>query len=108
MIFSGRPVALGDVEPELDAILLGHYGSQFGTRAVADVLTGAAEPRGRLPYTVPRSSGQVPIHVGQRFGSGYRRREGDPHGGYVDESAASLIRSATAWRTHASSAPTSS
>ncbi|MEU0588725.1 glycoside hydrolase family 3 N-terminal domain-containing protein [Streptomyces sp. NPDC006132] len=90
VIFSGRPVALGDVEPELDAILLGYYGSQFGTRAVADILTGVAEPQGRLPYTIPRSSGQVPIHSGQRFGSGYRRREGDPHGGYVDESAAPL------------------
>ncbi|WP_432194306.1 glycoside hydrolase family 3 C-terminal domain-containing protein [Streptomyces sp. bgisy027] len=90
VIFSGRPVVLGDVEPELDAILLGYYGSQFGTRAVADVLTGAAEPQGRLPYTIPRSSGQVPIHVVQRFGSGYRRREGDPHGGYVDETALPL------------------
>jgi beta-xylosidase len=90
VIFSGRPVALGDVEPHLDAILLGYYGSQFGTRAVADILTGRAEPQGRLPYTIPRSSGQVPIHAGQRFGSGYRRRDGDPHGGYVDESATPL------------------
>ncbi|MDX2676667.1 glycoside hydrolase family 3 N-terminal domain-containing protein [Streptomyces sp. NY05-11A] len=90
VIFSGRPLALGDVEPELDAILLGYYGSQFGTRAVAEILTGTAEPQGRLPYTIPRSSGQVPLHAGQRFGSGYRRREGDPHGGYVDESAAPL------------------
>ncbi|WP_436777575.1 glycoside hydrolase family 3 N-terminal domain-containing protein [Yinghuangia sp. YIM S09857] len=90
VIFSGRPLALGDVEPHLDAILLGYYGSQFGTRAVADILAGAAQPQGRLPYTIPRSSGQVPIHVGQRFGSGYRRRDGDPHGGYVDETAAPL------------------
>jgi beta-xylosidase len=90
VLFSGRPLALGDLEPELDAIVLGYYGSQFGTRAVADVLTGAAEPQGRLPFTMPRSSGQVPIHSGQRFGSGYRRREGDPHGGYVDESATPL------------------
>ncbi|MEI5527022.1 glycoside hydrolase family 3 N-terminal domain-containing protein [Streptomyces turgidiscabies] len=90
VIFSGRPLALGDVEPELDAILLGYYGSQFGTHAVAEILSGTAEPQGRLPYTIPRSSGQVPLHAGQRFGSGYRRREGDPHGGYVDESAAPL------------------
>jgi beta-glucosidase len=85
VVFSGRPVALGEVEPQLDALVLGYFGSEFGTRAVADVLTGAAEPQGRLPYTIPRSSGQVPIHAGQRFGSGYRRREGDEHGGYVDE-----------------------
>ncbi|MFD5186205.1 glycoside hydrolase family 3 N-terminal domain-containing protein [Streptomyces sp. NPDC058372] len=87
VVFSGRPLALGDVEPNLDAIVLGYYGSQFGMAAVADVVTGAAEPRGRLPYTVPRTSGQVPIHVGQRFGSGLRRREDDPMGGYVDQPA---------------------
>lgn len=90
VIFSGRPLALGDVEPALDAIVLGYYGSQYGTRAVADILTGAAEPQGRVPYTIPRSSGQVPIHVGQRFGSGYRRRDEDAHGGYVDEAATPL------------------
>jgi len=91
VVFSGRPVALGDVEPGLDAIVLGYYGSEFGTRAVAEVLSGAVEPQGRLPYTMPRSSGQVPIYVGQRFGSGYRRREGDAHGGYVDQSADPLF-----------------
>jgi beta-xylosidase len=91
VVFSGRPVALGDVEPALDAIVLGFFGSQFGTRAVADVLAGTAEAQGRLPYTIPRSSGQVPIHVGQRFGSGYRRRDDDAHGGYVDEAATPLF-----------------
>lgn len=90
VVFSGRPLALGDVEPQLDAIVLGYYGSQFGTRAVADVLAGHADPQGRLPYTIPRSSGQVPIHGGQRHGSGYRRRPDDPMGGYVDEVAAPL------------------
>lgn len=91
VVFSGRPLALGDVEPHLDAIVLGYYGSEFGTRAVADVLAGIAEPQGRLPYTLPRSSGQVPIHVGQRHGSGYRRRADDPMGGYVDEVASPLF-----------------
>lgn len=90
VLFSGRPVALGDIEPKLNALILGYFGSEYGTRAVADVLTGASEPQGRLPYTIPRSNGQVPIHAGQRFGSGYRRREGDDHGGYVDESASPL------------------
>jgi beta-xylosidase len=90
VLFSGRPLALGDIEPKLNALVLGYFGSEYGTRAVADVLSGASEPQGRLPYTIPRSSGQVPIHVGQRHGSGYRRREGDEHGGYVDEVAAPL------------------
>ncbi|MFE4079093.1 glycoside hydrolase family 3 N-terminal domain-containing protein [Paenarthrobacter sp. YIM B13468] len=91
VLFSGRPLALGDIEPKLNGLVLGYFGSEFGTRAVADVLTGASEPQGRLPYTMPRSSGQVPIHSSQRFGSGYRRREGDDHGGYVDEAATPLF-----------------
>lgn len=90
VLFSGRPIALGDIEPKLNALVLGYFGSEHGTVAVADVLTGASEPQGRLPYTLPRSSGQVPIHSGQRFGSGYRRREGDDHGGYVDEASTPL------------------
>lgn len=90
VLFSGRPLALGDIEPKLNALVLGYFGSEQGTRAVVDVLTGASEPQGRLPYTLPRSSGQVPIHSGQRFGSGYRRREGDDHGGYVDEASTPL------------------
>lgn len=91
VVFSGRPVALGDIVDDCDAMVLGYYGAEFGTRALADVLTGRAEPQGRLPYTMPRASGQVPIHVGQRFGSGYRRREDDDHGGYVDVDAMPLF-----------------
>jgi beta-glucosidase len=34
--------------------------------------------------TIPRHVGQVPIHHGQRWGSGYRRTEADPHHGYLD------------------------
>jgi beta-xylosidase len=90
VLFSGRPLALEDVDDRFDAILFGYYGAQFGTRAVAEVLAGVVNPRGRLPYSIPRRTGQVPIHVGQRFGTGYRRAEGDHHGHYVDSSATPL------------------
>jgi beta-xylosidase len=41
-------------------------------------------PGGKLPLTIPRHVGQVPIHHGQRWGTGYRRTKADIHKGYLD------------------------
>lgn len=84
LVFSGRPLTLTEVVDDLDAIVFGYYGGQAGARAVVDVLTGEVNPSGKLPYSVPRHSGQIPIHHGQHNGSGYRRSEGDIHRGYLD------------------------
>jgi beta-xylosidase len=56
-----------------------HQGS-----ALADALFGITNPGGKLPITLPRHAGQVPIHHGQRWGSGYRRTKADIHAGYLD------------------------
>jgi hypothetical protein len=37
-----------------------------------------------LPFTLPRHVGQVPVHHGQHWGSGYRRTEAAIHHGYLD------------------------
>jgi beta-glucosidase len=39
-----------------------------GGNAIADVLTGRVDPGGRLPVSLPRSVGQLPVHVGHRAG----------------------------------------
>ena len=44
---------------------------------------GVTNP-GKLPITIPRHAGQVPIHHAQRNGSGYRRNRADIHRGYFD------------------------
>jgi beta-glucosidase len=48
---------------------------------VAEVLFGDAEPRGRLPVSVPRSAAQLPVH--------YNRKD-HRYRGYVDQSAGPL------------------
>jgi beta-glucosidase len=66
VLTSGRPLALPWLEARASAILQTWFlGSQAG-HAIADVLFGEWNPSGRLPVTVPRSLGQVPIHHDQR------------------------------------------
>jgi beta-glucosidase len=60
IVNAGSPVALPWAD-DVAAIVLGYFGGQeFGT-AIADILTGANEPGGRLPTTWPESLGDVPV-----------------------------------------------
>ena len=60
VVISGRPLALTDVEDHFDAILYGFLlGQETGT-AVAELLAGDANPSGKLPVTMARSSGHLP------------------------------------------------
>ncbi|MEE6259762.1 beta-xylosidase/alpha-l-arabinosidase [Plantactinospora sonchi] len=59
VLLAGRPYALG---PDLEsaAVVQAFFPGQQGGRAVAEVLTGAVNPSGRLPVGVPRDSGGLP------------------------------------------------
>ena len=62
VLFFGRPVAIEDVEPYFDAIIYAwNCGTESGT-AVADILFGDVNPSGKLPMTLPRVTGQIPIY----------------------------------------------
>jgi beta-glucosidase len=60
LLTGGSPIALGEVEDMVDAILFVWYPGMEGGRAVADVLFGDDSPAGKLPLTFPRSLEQLP------------------------------------------------
>ncbi|HEY2557040.1 MAG TPA: glycoside hydrolase family 3 N-terminal domain-containing protein [Diaminobutyricibacter sp.] len=91
VLSTGRPMALTEALPSLSALIHAYYGGQQGTRAIANALFGIENPGGKLPYSMPRHTGQVPIYAGQHNGSGYRRTESDMHKGYRDLPATPLF-----------------
>ena len=84
VVAMARPQGLSAVVDRLPAIITCYYGGPHQGAALADALFGVMNPSGKLPVTLPRHVGQVPIHHGQRWGSGYRRTEADIHKGYLD------------------------
>ena len=62
VLMNGRPLSISWLDANVPAIMETWYlGVQMGP-AVADVLFGDYNPGGKLPITVPRSVGQVPIY----------------------------------------------
>jgi len=58
----GRPLNLNWAADNVPAIVNAWYPGQEGGLAIADVLFGDYNPAGRLPISVPRSVGQLPVH----------------------------------------------
>ena len=58
----GRPLNMNNASEKADALLTAWYPGQEGGHAIADVLFGDYNPAGRLPISVPRSVGQLPVY----------------------------------------------
>ncbi|MBZ4034188.1 glycoside hydrolase family 3 C-terminal domain-containing protein [Flavobacterium sp. 17A] len=66
VLLNGRPLSTNWIADNIPAVLEGWFPGEFGGRAVADVLFGDYNPGGRLPITVPKSVGQLPIYYNQK------------------------------------------
>jgi len=60
VVTGGSPIALGEIEDLVEAILFVWYPGMEGGKAVADVLFGDVSPAGKLPLTFPKSLDQLP------------------------------------------------
>ena len=76
---SGSAIGLEPETKTCDAILQAWYGGQQGGQAVADVLSGAYNPAGRLPITFYRSEDELPDFGDYNMkGHTYRYFKGEP------------------------------
>lgn len=61
VLLNGRPLSVVNIAEHADAVVEGWYLGQEGGTAMADILLGDANPGGKLPVTIPRSVGQLPM-----------------------------------------------
>ena len=70
VLISGRPLAIESEASVAAAVLHAWVPGEEGPEAIADVLFGAVNPGGKLPMSVPRHSGQIPIYYGHKPSGG--------------------------------------
>ena len=75
----GRPLDMNLAAEKSNALLTLWYPGMEGGSALADILWGDYNPSGRLPISIPRSVGQIPVYYSQ-----------PQTGDYVEESAKPL------------------
>lgn len=62
VIIGGRAYALDEVAEKSDAVLYGFYPGMQGGKAIGEILFGEVNPSGRLPVSLPRCTGQLPVY----------------------------------------------
>jgi beta-glucosidase len=82
VLVAGRPLAIPEAAQLSAAVVNAWVPGDEGPAAIAEVLFGDAEPGGKLPVTVPRHVGQVPIYYAHKPSGGRSHWHGD----YVDGS----------------------
>jgi beta-glucosidase len=66
VLLNGRPPAVVNIAARANALIEGWYLGQEGGTALADVLFGDVNPGGKLPVTLARSVGQLPMFYNRK------------------------------------------
>ena len=62
VLTEGRPRFITDIAPLAKGILMAYWSGRKTAEAISDVLSGDYNPDGRLPYSYPRSSGEMVLY----------------------------------------------
>jgi beta-glucosidase len=66
VLMNGRPLAIPELAERAPAILETWYTGQESGTAIGDTLFGVSNPGGKLPVTIPRSVGQLPVYYNRK------------------------------------------
>lgn len=69
--FDGRVVSSDACDAHVSALLEAWCPAEYGQEAICAILSGAANPSGKLPVTTALSSGQIPIYYNPANGSSF-------------------------------------
>ena len=61
VLVDGRPVTMMNWVEKVDGVLMMFFAGEEGGNALGDILSGKVNPSGKLPVTVPRYTGQLPM-----------------------------------------------
>jgi beta-glucosidase len=86
VILNGRPSAIPELAEKANAILQSWVPGEEGARAIASILLGKVNPGGKLPISIPRSVGQIPVFYNHKPSGGRSNIYGD----YVNEKVSPL------------------
>ena len=62
IIQTGTVIAMNNWIDKADAVMFAWYPGEEGGRAIAEILMGDVNPSAKLPVSIPRTTGQVPIN----------------------------------------------
>ena len=62
VVMAGRPLTLGKILDQVDAVLFSFHPGTMAGPALVDLLFGVASPSGKLPVTFPKMVGQLPMY----------------------------------------------
>ena len=66
VLMNGRPLATPELADKAPAILEVWYPGQEGGTAIGETLFGMSNPGGKLPVSIPRSAGELPVYYNRR------------------------------------------
>lgn len=66
VVIAGRAYCMEAIEQVSDALLYAFYPGPMGGKALAEILYGTTNPSGRLPVSMPRHAGQIPVYYNYR------------------------------------------
>ncbi len=91
VVFAGRPLAITRQMNQAQAVLYAWHPGIEGGAALGEILFGQEAPSGRLPITMPRATGQVPIYYNQKNSGRPIIPDGEFRTRYVDLPTAPLF-----------------
>lgn len=75
---AGRAMNMNLAADKARALLVAWYPGEQGGAGIADILFGDYNPAGRLPVSIPRSEGQLPVFYSQGTQRDYVEEKGTP------------------------------